>query len=62
MQETKDWIRTTKKITGTEEILEVDFSSRSYIFTEKKLLISSFGEARHKEQNIIYFIILNGLL
>ena len=62
MQKAKDWNRTAKEITGTEEILEADFGSRNYISTEEKPLASNFGEAKHKDKNLIYFNILDGLL
>ena len=62
MQKTKNWIRIIKKIIGTEKTSEIDFSSRSHIFTKKEPLDNSFKEVEYKDQNIIYFIILDGLL
>ena len=62
MQEAKDWNRTTKEIIGTEKITKIDFSSGNYISTEKKLLVSNFGEVKYKDKNTTYFNILDDLL
>ena len=38
-----------KKIIGTKEILEIDFNSKSYIFTKKKPLVGSSKEVGYKD-------------
>ena len=47
---------------GIKEILEANFSNKKYIFTEKEPLDSSSKKVRHKNKNIIYFLILDSLL
>ena len=37
-----------KENTDAEEISKADFSSESYISTEEKLSVGSFGKAKHK--------------
>ena len=43
-------------------MVKTDFDSRNCTFTEKKLLVGSFGEAGYKGKNIIRFNVLDGLL
>ena len=48
-------------IIGTKKILEVDFSSGSYIFIEKKLLADSSKKVGYKGWSTTRFNILDGL-
>ena len=42
LSKTKNWDRTTEKITGTKKILEIDFGSRSCTSVKKKPLNNDF--------------------
>ena len=47
--ETKNWIRTTKKVTDIKKISKIDFGSKSCISANGELLISNSKEAEYED-------------